>query len=135
MFSCTRYETKQIQEGLAMSVTRVYPNGCPHEVGSQIVFTSKYLTANDGEVPFAVGVLVSIRPITIDQMIYTDQYSQMDGFPNAHAWEQHFRNVLYPGIGMESKLYRLQFRLEEMERDISRLAPRSEPENETVEVG
>jgi hypothetical protein len=59
----------------------------------------------------------------------------MDGFPNAHAWEQHFRNVLYPGLSAEAKMYRLQFRLDEMERDISALAPRQEPETERVEVG
>jgi len=135
MFSCTRYETKQIQEGLAMSVTRVYPSGCPHEVGGQMVFTSKYLTPQDGEVPFAVGVIVSIRPITMEQMIHADQYAQMDGFPNAHAWEQHFRNVLYPGLSSEAQMYRLQFRLDEMERDISALAPRQEQETERVEVG
>lgn len=135
MFSCTRYETKQIQEGRAMSVTRVYPSGCPHVVGSKIIFSTRYLTPNDGEVPFAVGVLMSVRPVTVEQMRHNKQYAVMDGFPSTDAWEQHFRSVLYKGIGLDAPLYRLQFRLEEMERDISALAPRSEPEHETVEVG
>ena len=135
MFSCTRYETKQIQEGLAKSVTRVYPSGCPHEVGGNIVFTTKYLSPDDGEVPFAVGVIMSIRPITFEQMRHSDMYANMDGFPNAYAWEQHFRGVLYPGVGADARLFRLQFRLDEMERDISKLSPTKETEDEKIEVG
>jgi hypothetical protein len=135
MFSCTRYETKQIQEGLAMSVTRAYPSGCPHEVGSRIVLTSKYLTPNDGEVPFAVGVIMSVRPVTFDQMRHSDKYAQMDGFPNVHAWEQHFTNVLYKGANVDAPLFRLQFRMEELERDQEALAPRQSQETEQIEVG
>lgn len=118
-----------------MSVTRAYPSGCPHAVGNKIVLTSKYLRPDDGEVPFAVGVLMSVRPVTFDQMLHNEQYAQMDGFPNAHAWEQHFRNVLYKGIGSDVPLFRLQFRLEEMERDMAALSPRQEPETEKIEVG
>jgi len=140
MFRLTRNETKLIQEGGARSVTRRYPSGCPHQVGAQIILSSEYADppATD-EVPFAVATIVSVRPITVGAMRRTPELCQMDGFGSPAEWHGHLLR-LYPGLSDDAQLYRLQLRVDEMDKhiaerlqDLNVPAPQPEPERVYVD--
>lgn len=126
MFSCSRFETKQIQEGRATVITRRYDPtmGCPHEVGKQITLSSAYLDSHPGqEMPFAVATVVSIRPCNARELREDDLPGmkgapRTDGFPNGEAWFAHL-GIMYPGIGDDVPLHRIQFRIDDMEKDLA----------------
>ena len=136
MFSCTRNETKLIQEGRATSVTRQYGKSCPHEPGAQIVLTSRYVGPPDeGEIPFAVATITSVRPATIAEMRRDERLCKMDGFSGPAEWHGHFLRM-YPGAQDDTAVHRLQLRIDEMDKDVADRVRQARTEaSEQVEVG
>ncbi len=118
MFSCSRNETQLIQDGIATSVTRQYPAGHPHKVGAQIIFTSSHVSHGDGEVPFAVGRIISIRPSSVAEMRRDERLCRMDGFRSCAEWFGHFKKR-YPVFSDDTPVVRLQFKIEEMDKDVA----------------
>ncbi|MFA5213343.1 MAG: hypothetical protein WC406_08420 [Methanoregula sp.] len=121
MFSCTLNETKLIQEGKALSVTRPCPAGHPYTVGGKLLFTSEFVAHTGKETPFAVGTIISVRPITVGEMRRDKRLCQMDGFSGPPEWYGHLRQR-YKTLRDEDKLVRLQFKLEEMDKDVANRA-------------
>jgi len=120
MFSCTRTETRLIVEGKCAGVVRRYERGaCPHAVGSQIVFSSKFLPwlphDDDRSIPFAQGTIVSVRPGTVGQFRKDQRLAETDGFANGPVWHGHL-NQLYKGIGDDASVYHITFKLEEIDK-------------------
>lgn len=120
MFSVTNYELMKLRSGEANGCTRRYPGGCPHEVGGQVALVEEQKKGH--QEPFAVAVITSIRPSTVGQRRRhgdkeADRLAQMDGFPNAAAWYEHFR-MMYgkAGIMDSTPVTRLQFRIQEMDK-------------------
>jgi hypothetical protein len=121
MFSCTLNETKLIQEGKASSVTRPWPDPNPYTVTGKLLFTSEYVSHTGKETPFAVATITSVRPITVGEMRRDKRLCQMDGFSGGPEWYGHLRQR-YKAIRDEDKLIRLQFKLEEMDKDVANRA-------------
>jgi len=125
MFPCTRNETRLIMEDKACGVVRPYPDGaCPHRVGSELVFTSKFLPwmgDSDQSVPFAKATIVSVRPGTIGAFRKDDQLAERDGFANGEVWLGHLRQIPgYEDIGDDVSAYHITFRLIEVDKDAGR---------------
>lgn len=100
-----------------------------------MVLTSRYV-GGDGETPFAIATVVSVRPTTVQEMMREPRLCSMDGFESPAVWHGHFR-TRYPGIGDAARLMRLQLRIDEMDKDVAeRLMGGSaaEPEHERVFV-
>jgi len=121
MFSCTLNETKLIQEGKASSVTRPCPAGHPYAVGGKLLLTSEFVAHTGKETPFATATITSVRPITVGEMRRDKRLCQMDGFSGGPEWYGHLRQR-YKTLRDEDKLIRLQFKLEEMDKDVANRA-------------
>lgn len=133
MLSCTRNETKLIQEGKASSVTRPCPAGHPYKVGGEVLFTSAFVSGEGKEIPFARATITSVRPITVGEMRRDKRLCQLDGFANGGEWFGHLR-TRYRTIRDEDKLVRLQFKLEEMDKDVGNRPVREAPESNRIHI-
>lgn len=120
MFSCTRTETRLIINGKSCGVVRRYDGKCPHKAGSEIVFTSKFLPwlAQDDErsIPFAKGIVVSVRPGTVGGFRKDNTMAERDGFSNGAVWHGHL-NQHYRGIGDDVPVHHVTFKLEEVDKN------------------
>jgi hypothetical protein len=137
MLSCSRNETKLIQNGKATSLTRLWADPSPYVVGNPVVLTSRYVgVPEEGEIPFAIATIVSIRPVTVGEMRRDARLCQMDGFRNPAEWLGHLQ-TRYRGIADSARLVRLQLRIDEMDKDVADRvrASRQGAEMEQVEVG
>lgn len=119
MFQCTRTETRLFMEGKSGGVVRKYGGDCPHKAGNDIVLTSKYLpwTGDDGKsVPFAKGVIVSVRPGTVARFRKDKMIAQTDGFGSPPAWHGHL-NMLYQGIRDDESVHHITIRIDAVDKD------------------
>ena len=120
MFSCTRKETQLIMQGQSCGVVRRYSDeGCPHEPGGEIVFTSQYLPwtcDNPSPVPFAKATVVSVRPGSVKKFKRDNEMAKRDGFANALDWYTHFSMMVYKGIGDDTPVHHVTFRLLEVDK-------------------
>lgn len=103
--SVTRFEAGKIFDRQTDAISRLYPDGCPHEVGSRVV-----LVVDDNIV--ARAVIKSIRPESVESRFADEEVARKDGFSGAAAWKHHFQQMYGPVT--KGKVFRLQFNLEEL---------------------
>ncbi len=115
MFNCTRVETRSIMEGKASGVTRRYPGGCPHQMGSQLVFVSEFQSRDSVPVPFATATIVSVRPSTIGELARDNMIVEKDGFSTGPEWKGHL-NQMYRGVSDGDSVHHISFRIDDMEK-------------------
>jgi len=116
MFSCSRTETKLINEGRCCGVVRRYPpNECPHKPGSLLQFSSSFLPemppSDNTQVVFATATIVSVRPGTVASFRKDDMLARQDGFENGPVWHGHL-NQYYKGIPDDASVYHITFRID-----------------------
>ena len=116
MFNCTRVETRSIMQGKASGVTRRYPQGgCPHQTGSQLVFTTEFQSRDGRSVPFATATIISVRPSTIGELARDNVIVAKDGFSTGPEWKGHL-NQMYRGVSDGDSVHHISFRIDEMEK-------------------
>lgn len=120
MFHCTGFETRQIMAGKATGVVRRYDKQCPHEVGAEIVFTSKMIDrqapeTGPREIPFARVTVVSVRPGSVREFRDDLMIAEMDGHANGNTWFEHHRKF-YGSIKDTDKLFHIKFKVIEMDK-------------------
>jgi len=115
MFSCNRWETKQIMEGKACGVVRQYGESCPHLVGGEIVLTSAFLDKSGREIPFAKAQVVSVRPGLAGEFRRDKMLVETDGYSNGEHWHGQMR-IMFGGIKDTDQLWHLTFRITEMDK-------------------
>lgn len=116
MFACTRVETQRIMNGAATGVTRRYEAGqCPHKTGSQLVFTTEYMSGDGVPATFATATIVSVRPSTVGELARDKMTVMKDGFSTGPEWKGHL-NQLYRGIKDDDTVCHVSFRIDEMSK-------------------
>lgn len=115
MLSCSRVETKYITEGTATSITRMWADPMPYAVGGEVILSSRFVGNGERELPFAKGVIVSVRPVTVGEMRRSERLCQMDGFSNSSDWHAHLC-TRYPGTEDYMRMVRLQLKIEDMDK-------------------
>lgn len=113
--STTRYETGKLMNGQAEGVTRMYLSGCPHKPGDEVILSSKFLDGSGEDKGYAAATIKSVRPCTVDERKRDDRLAKLDGFPNGPSWYGHFERM-YGEQRPDAMTYRLQLRIEEMEK-------------------
>lgn len=115
MFHCTRTEMKLIMDGKASGVVRKYEGNCPHDVGSQLVFTSDVLDDSGRQIPFCEATIISVRPGTVGQFESDEMIPQMDGFDNGSMWAAHL-SVLYGGLKKTDHVFHIRFKIDQIDK-------------------
>ena len=118
MFACNRHETKVFMNGMASGCTRMYEK-CPHEVGAEIILTSKFLDNSGRSIPFAKAQITSIRPGTVGEFKNNPMIAEMDGYQNGAVWKGQM-DVFYGGVKDDYRMFHLKFRISEIDRDAGR---------------
>lgn len=114
--TCSQIETKSIIDGSSDGVTRMYPTGCPHQPGTQIILTSRFLAGHrDQDLAFARVTVKSIRPETVERREKDDKLAKMEGFTSGREWAIYFRKMYGPVAGGQ-ECFRLQFRIDKMDK-------------------
>jgi len=114
--TCSQMELSKIVDGSSDGVTRMYPTGCPHDVGAEIILTSRFLVGHrDEDLPFARATIKSIRPATVDERERDDKLAKMDGFVSGREWAIYFRQMYGPVAGRQ-ECFRLQLRIDKMDK-------------------
>ncbi len=114
MFALNRFETKQVMAGRASGAARRYEE-CPHQVGNEMVLTSKYLDDSGRSIPFARAIITSIRPGTAGQFRRDAVIAEKDGYKNGEHWFGNLRQM-YSGLRDNDKMFHLSFNIVEIDK-------------------
>ena len=130
MFTCNRFETKQIMEGKASGATRVYDK-CPHVVGATIILTSKYIdqSGQGRAIPFAKATIVSIRPGTVGQFRRDNEQAKRDGYGNGNHWLGQMQQM-YRGLRETDPMDHISFKITEIDKQAGMRPDKKPAENQ-----
>ena len=132
----TTIEARRIINRKADAITRLYPGGCPFQVGDK---TALYTEVDGAQKEYAFVTVKSLRPCSLAERRKDEGMAEAEGFSHPTSWETNLRS-LYGGAldanPSKRKLMRVRFQVDKMmpELEKEQAAAQAKPREAPLDI-